>query len=272
MFAQGKARGRNSFGNELPIGKIKNIIRDAKSVTFPWDAIPTPIKPWLKAMGGAINTQPEFLLIGALTVTSCLMGPECVFQVRERHLEQCNLFTLCLCEPGTGKTQANKVAVETPLKGIPTPVIMHEYTAKGLFDHLQTRGGRALLCHAEMSSFYETLMKRQSEGNGERQLFCRLHDGDTNMIRTIHGNSKSSSSQMKKQDSRTVIEKTCMAIGGFCQPQPFIYLYHMLGMLDDGFTDRISMCIIKSIILKESEIEEWNVKLNSFKIAQFDGK
>ena len=151
-------------------------------------------------------------------------------------------------------------------------MIIHEYTAKGLFDHLQTRGGRALLCHAEISNFYETLMKRQSKGNGERQLFCRLHDGDTNMIRTIHGNSKSSSSQTKKQDSRTVIEKTCMAVGGFCQHQPFIYLYHMLGMRDDGFTARISMCIVKSIVLKENEIEEWNVKLNSFTITQFDGK
>ena len=113
------------------------------------------------------------------------MGPECTFTVRDRHQEQCNLFTLCLCEPGKGKTQAYKIAVESPLQKIPSPILIHHYTAKGLFDHLKTRDGRALLCHAEMSSFLETLIKRQTEGNGERQMFCQLHDGDTTMIKQL---------------------------------------------------------------------------------------
>lgn len=261
---------------DIPIQKMIGIIQEARNIKFPWHVVPEPINPWLQAMGGSINTQPEFLLVGALTVASCLMGPDCHFKIRERHVEPCNLFTVCLCEPGTGKTQAYKTAVESPLKALPTSILIHEYTAKGLFEHLQTRGGRALLCHAEMSSFYETLIKRQNDGNGERQFFCRLHDGDSSMIRTIHGNKRSgkqgTGQRGANRDERNIIEKTCMAVGGFCQPQPFITLYQVLGTLDDGFTDRISTCIVKSIVLKEDEIEAWNETLNSFDITQFDGK
>ena len=76
------------------------------------------------------------------------MGPDCVFEVRERHLESCNMFTACLCEPGTGKTQAYKIAMEDPLEALPVQMLVHNYTSKGLFEHLKSRGGCALLCHA----------------------------------------------------------------------------------------------------------------------------
>ena len=272
MFAQGKQRGR-SVSPALPEMKIREIIKEARSVTFPWNAVPEPTGPWMKALGGAINTQPEFLMVSALTAVSCLLGTDTVFFVRERHEESCNLFTLCLCEPGTGKTQAYKVAVESPLRSIEPPIIIHDYTMKGLLDHLESSEGRALLCHPEMLSFYETLLKRQSEGSGERQLFCRLHDGDTNLVRTIHARNRSPGQSKKQQSNagRTVLNKTCMAIGGFCQPQPFLHLHHTLGMVDDGFTDRISLCVVKSKILKEHEIDEWNDKLDEFQITQFDG-
>ncbi|CAB3986274.1 Hypothetical predicted protein [Paramuricea clavata] len=137
-------------------------------------SVPNPIESWLQALGGAINTQPEFLMVGALTVVSCLLGTQTDFEVCERHKECCNLFTLCLCEPGTGKMQAYKVAVESPLKNIEPPIIIHDYTTKGLLDHLQSLNGRALLCHPEMLSFYETLLKQQSEGNGEMQTSTKL--------------------------------------------------------------------------------------------------
>ena len=272
MFTPGKGK---KVQPEIPASKLFDIIKEARNVDFPWDAVTDPIKLWLKAMAGAINTQPEFLLVSALTITSCLMGPDCVFAVRERHKEPCNLFTLCLCEPGTGKTQAYKIAVELPLSSVSSTLLIHEYTAKGLFDHLKTRGGRGLLCHAEMSSFLETLIRRQTEGNGERQLFCRLHDGDTTMIRTKHGShgkARSDSPKDVQTDARVVLDKTCMAVGGFCQPQPFLHLYQMLGMSDDGFTDRLSVCLIKPVILTENEIESWNEVLDTFKISNFDRK
>ena len=134
-------KGRRTNFSEVPLSKVKSIIKEARGIQFPWDAIPEPTQSWLQAMAGAINTQPEFILLGALTVTSCLMGPECKVQIRSRHAEPCNIFTACLCEPGTEKTQAYKVAVETPLQYIPSKILVHDYTSKGLFEHLKTREG-----------------------------------------------------------------------------------------------------------------------------------
>jgi hypothetical protein len=121
-------------------------------------------------MAGSVNTQPEFLLLGSLTVTSCLMGPNCVFKVRERHQEPCNIYTVCLCEPGTGKTQAYKITIESPLKGLSTKILVHDYTMKGLFEHLGSRG-RALICHAEMTSFFENLMKNKQTALAKGKCF-----------------------------------------------------------------------------------------------------
>lgn len=274
MYQQ-KGRGK-VFQPDVPISSVKEIIKEARSIPFPWDAIPDPVRPWIEAMAGSINTQPEFLLLGALTVTSCLMGPDCVFEVRQRHQEPCNIFTACLCEPGTGKTQAYKVAIEAPIQSLPTKVLVHDYTSKGLFEHLKTRGGRALLCHAEMTSFFENLLKRQTEGNGERQMFCRFHDGNSMIIRTSHGRSStkqtSSTTVPQPQDEREELGNTCLAVGGFCQPQPYINLHQTLGLCDDGFLDRISTCIVESVILKEREVERWNEILDTFNIAEFDGK
>jgi hypothetical protein len=269
---QPKGRGK-IFQQDVPISKVKDVIKEAQNIRFPWDAIPQPAQSWLQAMAGAINTQPEFILLGALTVASCLMGPECKFEVRSRHNEPCNIFTVCLCEPGTGKTQAYNVAVENPLQCLPSKTLIHDYTSKGLFEHLKTREGRALICHAEMTSFYKSLMKRQYEGNSERQMFCRFHNGNSSFIRTSHGRSnKGQNKQTKAQDEREELESTCLAVGGFCQPQPYVNLHQALGISDDGFLDRISTCIVASNILKESEVEEWNQTLDSFDISEFDGK
>ena len=64
---------------------IHGIIKEARVINFPWDSIPSLIRDWLKAMGGATNTHPEFLIVASLTVVSCLLGTDTVFRVGERH-------------------------------------------------------------------------------------------------------------------------------------------------------------------------------------------
>ena len=262
-------KGRNkTFQQDLPISSVKQVIKEARGVGFPWDSIFPTIKTWLEAMAGSVNTQPEFLLLASLSVTSCLMGPNSVFHVRERRKEPCNIFTICLCEPGTGKTQAYKIAVEDPLDGLSVEVLVHDYTSKGLFEHLKSREGRALICHAEMTYFFENLLKKQSQGGGERQMFCRFHDGNSKIIRTSHGKG---GKKDDIKDEREQLDKTCLVIGGFSQPQPYINLHQLLGSSDDGFLNRISTCIVNSVILKEQEVQQWNEVLDQFNITTFNG-
>ena len=116
-------------------------------------------------------------------------------------------------------------------------------------------------------------MKHQNDGNSERQFFCRLHEGDSLFICTLHGNKRSkevdSRGKMISHDKRNILEKTCTAVAGFYQPQPFITLYQVLGMLEDGFTYHISTCIVKSVILCERKIEEWNERLMQYSVNRF---
>ncbi len=103
-------------------------------------------------------------------------------------------------------------------------------------------------------------------------MFCRFHDGDSMIIRTSHGRANKQTKETDVQDEREELKHACLSVGGFCQPQPYINLHQTLGISDDGFLDRISTFIVESRILKESEVEEWNITLDSFNIAEFDGK
>ena len=73
-----KLKGQNRMFStgEIPTLKVKQIIQEARQISFPWNAVAESMQTWIEAMARAINTQPEFLLLEALTVTSCLMGPE----------------------------------------------------------------------------------------------------------------------------------------------------------------------------------------------------
>ena len=115
-------------------------------------------------------------------------------------------------------------------------------------------------------------MKRQYEGNSKRQMFNRFHDGNSKIIKTSHGRGSKQAKATDAQDEREELECCCVAVGGFCQPQPYISLHQTLGQSDDGFLDRIRPCIVKPRILKESEVEQWNLTLDSYNIAEFDGK
>ena len=78
--------------------------------------------------------------------------------------------------------------------------------------------------------------------------------------------------ERKPQDDRQELQSTCLAVGGFCHPQPYVNLYQTLRMSDDGFLDRISIYIVASNILKESDVKRCNQTPNSFDISKFDGK
>lgn len=72
------------------------------------------------------------------------------------------------------------MTMQEPLQSLVPPLstmLVDDYTKKGLFRHLQTHKGRALVAHEEMGAFFDLVQKRQLEGNAERQLYCRLYDG-----------------------------------------------------------------------------------------------
>jgi hypothetical protein len=172
---------------------------------------------------------------------------------------------VCLSEPGAGKSQAYEICVEAPLRKLKLPVVVHDFTRKGLFQHLVAHKGRTLLAHSEMSSFYELILKKQQEGSGERQLFCRLYDGNAEWALT-------SATGSGDGEKREVLEGSSLALGGFTQPEPFMQLFKPLAKTKDGFLDRILMCSITPHLLQEEEVETWCDKLDEYSIQGFTGK
>ena len=206
---------------------------------------PERLVQWLEAMSFSVNTKPEFVLVAAMSVVSTLMGPKTKLSIRPTYSEPCNLFTVCLSEPGAGKSQAFELAVERPLRhlenSVAQSVVVNDFSRKGLFQHLVAHDGRALIAHSEMSSFYELILKKQLEGSGERQLFCRLYDGITEWTLTSAANT---SSKDNKRECREVLSENSLALGGFTQPEPFLQLFKPLAKTRDGFLDRILICSI----------------------------
>lgn len=124
------------------------------------------------------NTLPEFVFIAAVTTVACLMGPKVYVRLRHEYPEPVNLFAICMAEPGAGKSQAFRMLIIDPLMslGSMSNILVDEYTRRGLFRHLQQNSGRGLLAYEELTSFFDQVHKRQLEGSGERQMFCRLYD------------------------------------------------------------------------------------------------
>ena len=142
--------------------------------------MPKKVCNWFETFAKAHNTSPEYLLVGSLVTTAALMGPKCIVKVRDTYTELTNLFAICVGFPGSGKSQAYRMAVREPLdalKSALSTMLVDDYTKRGLFRHLQSHEGRALLAHEEMGAFFDLVQKRQLEGNAERQLYCRLYDG-----------------------------------------------------------------------------------------------
>ena len=254
--------------------QIRKSVKLARAIPFPQDEFPEPVMHWLMALSFSVNTRPEFILIAAISVVSTLMGPKTKLRIRDRYSEPCNLYTVCLSEPGAGKSQAFEVAVESPIKSLKEPahsVVVQDFTRKGLFQHLVSHEGRALLAHSEMSSFYELILKKQQEGSGERQLFCRLYDGISEWALTSACTGTSKTDQ-EKRERREVLSESSLALGGFTQPEPFLQLFKPLAKTKDGFLDRILICSIKPHLLREEEVEEWCDKLSQYTTQGFTGE
>ena len=95
--------------------------------------------------------------------------------------------------------------------------------------------------------FLESVLKKQVEGAGERQLFCCLHNG------TMW-------SRVTENSDRMEVEHPCIIIDGHSQPEPFSETYLSLTSKNknNGFPDRILLSTPPSMALHEEDIDEWN--------------
>ena len=158
----------------------QEVSKAAQDAPFPWkDAVPEDLARWFEMFAKSRNTLPEFVFTAALTTVAAIMGPKVYVRLRKEYPEPVNLFTICMAEPGAGKSQAFRMSIIDPLMSLGGPmsnILVDEYTRRGLFRHLQRNYGRGLLAYEELTSFFDQVHRKQLEGTGERQMFCRLYD------------------------------------------------------------------------------------------------
>lgn len=124
-----------------------------------------------------------------------------------------------------------------------------------------------MLASSEMQHFYDTLMKKQSDGYGERYLLNTLYDGSSNWNMLSSGR-KTDQSKEKREE----LVESSFSIGGFAQPEPFIGFYRPLAAIRDGFADRLLVCTIRPNLLTEEEMDDWDSVLDNFNIHSFHSK
>ena len=176
-----RARSSGSLPRLLSRETATEISQKAMSHSLPWSEImPPAVHNWMEAFALAHNTRPEFVLMGAIVTTAALMGPNTKVSIRSTYEEPTNIYAICLAYPGAGKSQAFRLSISDPVASLAEPacnMMVDDYTRQGLFKHLKEHDGRALVVHEEMTAFFDLVQKRQLEGSGERQLYCRLYDG-----------------------------------------------------------------------------------------------
>ena len=100
-------------------------------------------------------------------------------ELRATYSEPCNLYGICIGFPGCEKSQAFRMTVTDPLAALSRPfntMLIDDYTKKGLQKHIVGHEGQTLIAQAEMGAFFDLVHKRQVEGQGESQIYCRLYD------------------------------------------------------------------------------------------------
>lgn len=156
------------------------IAQKGAALEFPWnDTVPGDIANWFEAFAKAHNTRPEMVFMGALTTTAAIMGPKSCIRVSSTYVEPTNLYAICIVQPGAGKSQAFRLSIVEPLNGLKSSaaaMMVDDYTWQGLIKHLRERGGWAYVAQEKMTAFLDLVQRRQLEGAGERQLYCRLYD------------------------------------------------------------------------------------------------
>lgn len=176
-----RIRSQSAVGHSPSRETAIEITQKAMSHQFPWsDVMPSNIYDWIEAFALAHNTRPEFVFMGAVVTTAALMGPNTKVRIRSTYEEPTNLYAICLAYPGAGKSQAFRLSISDPTASLMEPacsMMVDDYTRQGLFKHLKEHDGRALVAQEEMTAFFDLVQKRQLEGTGERQLYCRLYDG-----------------------------------------------------------------------------------------------
>ena len=168
-------------------GEAPSVRKQGNDLNIPWDDIcPAIISDWLDTFSKANNTTRDILLASILPTVACLMGPSTVKVGCRICAETINLYVICLCDPGTGKSPAFQHGCAQPIRlhveaKENNPLFVDEFMEVGLFFQLKTTPGhKAIIGKEEASQFFDELLGASREKSRiDLERVNQLYDGST---------------------------------------------------------------------------------------------
>lgn len=239
-----------------------SVRKQGKEVSIPWEEIcPALISEWLDTFSKANNTTRDILLASVLPTVACLMGPSTVKVDCRMRTESINLYMICLCDPGAGKSPAFHHGCAQPIRlhveaKEDNPLFVDEFTEAGLFRQLKsTPGHKAIIGKEEASQFFDQLLGASREKSRiDMERMIQLYDGSTWVYTRAD------------KSARQVIDSPGVSVSGYSQPNRFFPIYVKLKERQDGAVDRIFMYQPLPHRLAAHETKEYITKLNNSKL------
>lgn len=242
--------------------ETSSVRKQGKEVSIPWEEIcPTLISEWLDTFSKANNTTRDILVASVLPTVACLMGPSTVKVDCRMRAETINLYMICLCDPGAGKSPAFQHGCAQPIRlhveaKEDNPLFVDEFTEAGLFRQLKsTPGHKAIIGKEEASQFFDQLLGASREKSRiDMERMIQLYDGSTWVY--TRGD----------KSARQVIDSPGVSVSGYSQPNRFFPIYVKLKERQDGAVDRILMYQPLPHRLAARETRDYITKLNTSKV------
>ena len=240
------------------VGEAPSVRKQGKELSIPWEDIcPAHICQWLDTFSKANNTTQDILLASILPTVACLMGPSTIKVDCRIRAETVNLFIICLCDPGAGKSPAFQHGCAQPIRlHVETKednvLFVDEFTEAGLFRQLKAANGhKAIIGKEEASQFFEQILgslREKSRIDMERMI--QLFDGSTWVY------------TKGDKSARQVIDSPGVSLSGYSQPNRFFPIYVKLKERRDGAVDRMLIYQPLPHRLAARETREYIRKLN----------
>ncbi|XP_078363681.1 uncharacterized protein LOC144647856 [Oculina patagonica] len=257
LFASAAKRFRSASSD------FSEIRKSGKEAVIPWEDIaPAEVAEWMETYPKANNTTRDILLASVLPSVACLMGPSTISVKCRLQGEAVNLFIICLCDPGAGKSPAFQHGCAKPIRlHVETKqqqaLFVDEFTEAGLFRQLSTAPGhKAIIGKEEVSQLFDQLLgasREKSKIDVERLI--QLYDGS--MWVYTSGTSK---------DARRVIDCPGASLSGYSQPNRFFPIYMKLKERRDGAVDRLLMYQPMPHRLTANQTREFITRLNASEV------
>ncbi|XP_045161986.2 uncharacterized protein LOC123526803 [Mercenaria mercenaria] len=239
---------------------VLNLYKKAFNIKIPMHSvIDDDFYEWLTLFEKATNCSKFLVLPSILSLTATLCGPKSDVSTRGGEFSNAlNEYLIAVCDPGGGKSNTYSRVVQPVIDHMYRRHMLHiqleNYTSAGIQKHQTDNKGYGIITGDEGHRFMSSITMKQSKGESEKALLCKLWGGrgDANVLANgVRG-----------------FDRTSMSACVFIQPEPLLKeLVNLKG--NDGLMDRFLLISAKPVFHKCQIVRENYVVLKESKMMDF---